>query len=422
MSYPPKKLSHLVKAKGMARSTMLFIMFLFAMKLVLGYIAGSVALIADAYHSLSDSLMVFASYLSLRIILSRPNKKFQYGYYRAEDIVSLFMAIGFTFLAMYVFFYGYNAVISGFHGSKEDEIAAITAAFAGALSIAFSHKQKKIAREAGVTSLAMSSKDLFMDGIVAFGVSISVVINKIYHIPFEGYAAMVMSLFILSIAIKGGKIAVLNLLDVWSRPDIVNKIKEIINKKKPLIAGRIRLRRCGPIIYGDAIIYAPEEIRLEDVDDMLEELESEIYMAIPELQEIVFEVEPLEETKLRCVLPIKENNGLQSEIEEQFEAAKKFLLVLIDTKGSKAEIVKVIDNVYLKKRNADVKLAKRLIKEDLDCVIVRDIGEVIFELFKAYSVDTYVTKAKIVEDAISEFLKEKLTFIEQYEEIDKMES
>lgn len=419
LSYPPKKFGHLIRAKKTALETTIFILSLFAIKLILGYITGSVALIADAYHSLSDSLMVLASYLSLRIILSRPNKEFQYGYYRAEDLISLLMAIGFGFLAGYVFLYGLNAVLEGFEGSKEDEIAAITAAIAGIASIIYSKKQKKIAKEAGIVSLGMSSRDLFFDGIVALGVSVSVVVNKMYHIPFEGYAAIIMSLFILSIAIKGGRISILNLLDAWNRPDIVNKVKEIINKKKPLRAGRVRLRRCGPIIYGDAKIYAPEETRLEDIDDILEELESEIYRAIPEIQEIVFEVEPLEETRLRCVLPIKRYDELRSEIEHQFEEAKQFLIVSIDTKNRKADMVKVIDNTYLGKRNAEVKIAKRLIKEDLDCAIVKDMSEVVFELFKAYSIDTYTTNTKTVKDAINEFLREKLTFVEHYEELDK---
>ncbi len=420
MSHNPRKIERLVKAKKLATLTLIFLITLATLKYIIGRISGSVVLIADAVNSLSDTLMALAAFLSLRIILSRPNGSFPYGYYRFEDIISLLMAMGFLGLAIYIFSYGYyHAFVVSFEGSKDAPIAFATALVSGGLSLWFARKVIKVSKEAGLTSLGLSARDLKYDSLAAFSVAISIVLNRYYPIPFEAYASMGIGIMIAITALRGAKIAVLNLLDAWNKPEFIRKIRDIINSHQPLRAGRIRLRRCGPIIFGDAQIFAPEEIRLEDLDDILEEVEAKIYQAIPEMQDIVFEVEPLEETTIFCAVPVNETRGLESPIAESFEDARIFLIISVDTQNKKATIIDAIINQYIGKRNAAVRISKRLVQRGIDFVIVKDIGEVAFELLKAYSVDTYITDKDIIGEALDEFLQEKLRLIEEYSVLEK---
>ena len=417
MHYPPRRYEKLLIAKKLSLYTLILLLSLFLMKLVLGLATGSVALIADAFHSLSDTLMIVAAYLSLRICLTKPARTFPYGYYRFEDIISLLMAIGFLGLSGYIIWYGIHHALLGFQGSEHFELAFGTAMVAGILSLYFAEKLIKAAKEAGVVSLGLSARDLKYDAIAAFSVAISIILNVYYPFPFEAYASIGLGIFIAITAIKGGKIAIMNLLDAWRNPDIVSKIRKIISKYEKLKPGRVRLRKSGPIVYGDAIIYAPEEMRLEDLDDIISKIEDEIYEAIPELQDILLEIEPLEETVLYCAIPVKDGGDLKAGIVDSFEKASKFVIVAIDMKNKTFKPEKIIPNYFLNKKNAEVKISKRLIREEIDFVIVKNIGEVAFELLKAYSVDTYLTDEDIGETAVRKFLDNELKMIEDYSEI-----
>ncbi len=67
--------------------------FLFIIKYWVGLISGSIALIADAWHTLSDSLTSIALIVGLRISKLPPDKEHPYGHGRAELISTLLIGI-----------------------------------------------------------------------------------------------------------------------------------------------------------------------------------------------------------------------------------------------------------------------------------------------------------------------------------------
>jgi cation diffusion facilitator family transporter len=83
-------------------ASLVFNTLLFGIKLWAGIISNSVALIADAWHTLSDSISSVAVYIGLRISAKPADNKHPYGHGRAEIIsavvVGILLAIiGFNF-------------------------------------------------------------------------------------------------------------------------------------------------------------------------------------------------------------------------------------------------------------------------------------------------------------------------------------
>lgn len=66
---------------------------LFAVKYWAGVVSHSVALIADAWHTLSDSISSLAVLLGLKVARKPPDHRHPYGHGRAELIASLFVGI-----------------------------------------------------------------------------------------------------------------------------------------------------------------------------------------------------------------------------------------------------------------------------------------------------------------------------------------
>ncbi len=76
---------------------------LFGIKLWAGIVSNSVALIADAWHTLSDSISSIAVYIGLKVSSQPADKKHPYGHGRAEIISAvvvgvLLAVVGFNFL------------------------------------------------------------------------------------------------------------------------------------------------------------------------------------------------------------------------------------------------------------------------------------------------------------------------------------
>ena len=65
---------------------------LFALKYWAGIVSGSVALIADAWHTLSDSLSSVIVIGGVKLASKKPTKKHPFGYGRWEQIAALFIA------------------------------------------------------------------------------------------------------------------------------------------------------------------------------------------------------------------------------------------------------------------------------------------------------------------------------------------
>ena len=79
-------------------------LLLFGLKLWAGIISNSVAVIADAWHTLSDSISSVIVLFGIKISEKKANKKYPYGFGRADIIVSLILGVilcfvGFTFLS-----------------------------------------------------------------------------------------------------------------------------------------------------------------------------------------------------------------------------------------------------------------------------------------------------------------------------------
>ncbi len=77
--------------------------FLFAIKMWAGVVSGSIAIIADAWHTLSDSISSIAVLIGLKISAKPADSNHPYGHGRAELISSLVIGIllaviGFNFL------------------------------------------------------------------------------------------------------------------------------------------------------------------------------------------------------------------------------------------------------------------------------------------------------------------------------------
>ena len=94
---------HLERDKKAALVSIVVTAFLTVIKYSMGILSGSIALIGDAIHSLTDVISSIGVLIGLKISSRKPTETFPYGFYKAENIVSLFLALA-------IFYAGYEIV------------------------------------------------------------------------------------------------------------------------------------------------------------------------------------------------------------------------------------------------------------------------------------------------------------------------
>ena len=177
---------------------------LVAAKAFIGILTGSASIISDAINNLSDALSSTVTIIGTKLSGKKPNKKHPYGYGRIEYLTAVVVAALIIFAGCSAI---YESVTSLVQGSKPtyDWVAflIIGIAIAGkvALGLYFRFRGKAL----NSAALKNSGTDALFDAILSTATLIAALISHFANVYLEGYAGILIGLFILRsgiIAIK----------------------------------------------------------------------------------------------------------------------------------------------------------------------------------------------------------------------------
>ena len=376
-------------------------------KSIVGFLSGSIVLVADGIHSAADSFSTFLVWLGLKIAKKKPTEKFQYGYYKAENL-STFLVSGLIFYA------GFEIVRSSVHKlftsyQLHIPLIAISVAILDAIVMFLvGTYEVKVGREIHAQSLIADGSEsrmhLFSSSVVLLGL-----LSSYFKIPYiEGIAGIIISGFIFSVGIESARDSILALMDVSPNKEIEDKIKQIISKFAELESfSGLKLRKSGPFIFGEIRVRMKKNISVERAHEVTERLEQEIKSKIPQVDSFLINVEPFEKEERKIVIPVKEENGIESKICNIFSRAKFFAIVSI--KDKKVEDIKFKRNPFQDKEiRAGLAVAKFLLAEKPDILITKEMGPIAFHTLRDNLVEIYKADQDTVKQVIEEFLSERL--------------
>lgn len=92
--------------------------FLMVMKLLVGWLGHSDALIADGFHSLNDVAVDIIMFIFIGISYKSSNSRYAYGYGKYETLASILISLLMIFIATMICVEGIRAVIDYAHGAE----------------------------------------------------------------------------------------------------------------------------------------------------------------------------------------------------------------------------------------------------------------------------------------------------------------
>lgn len=175
---------------------------LFAIKLVIGLLCGSISIIADSLNNLSDSGSNALTVVGYTISGKPADKDHPYGHARMEYLASLFISIIVTFLGFEMLTTSIEKIIGEPKAQSYDKIAIIIMASTVIVKILVAIMNFKLGKHIDSKALKATAIDSISDVIATLAVVVGMVITP-YTGPYtDGIIGIIIAIYIIVLGIK----------------------------------------------------------------------------------------------------------------------------------------------------------------------------------------------------------------------------
>ncbi len=378
------------------------------LKLVVGLLTNSLVLISDALHSGSDLLTALVSLIGLKIAQKKENKRFPYGYYKAENLSALIVAALIIIGAIGLMIDGFNRMKTP-SSTKMPLLALLTALTAVITSYFVSKVTIKTGEKIRSQSLIANGKERMLDVISASLVFIAILLSYFNIKYVEGATTILISLFILKVGLETTKNSILALMDY--NPKETSSIINWLNskgKKEKIKFTKLRIREAGPFLLGEAEAEVNQEENIKKAYERVEEIRKEAAKKF-DLTQLQIILKPAEKRIVKVIIPTT-----NKEVSEHFARAEEFEVFKVDLKMKQFKKEGSIKNPFIKKQvRAGLSAAKFLITKGIDYVITKEIGEISLHTLADNNVSILKAEGKNPEETVEKFLKGELKYLKK---------
>lgn len=200
--------------------------FMAVFKFIVGALAGSKGLVADALHSIADMISSIFVLVALKYAEKPKDKRYPYGYGKVEYISTIVASLFIFLCGVTVFIDALEALKSGVH--KTPDAVAI---FATLLSLCFSYLMYSSNTCAGtqLNSPAMlaDAAESKADSLTSVAVLFGLIGTKLGFESADTIAAIIVAFFIFRIGLEMLTGGINGLMDVSLEPERLEEIKRL---------------------------------------------------------------------------------------------------------------------------------------------------------------------------------------------------
>ena len=221
-------------------------LLLFAFKLLVGTLTSSVSITADAMNNLSDASGSIVTFIGFRVADKPADEHHPYGHARAEylsglGVAALILVIGIELVK--------TSVKKIFAPTPVEFTAVAAVVLLASIGMKFWMNlfNRSLANRIDSTALMATAADSRNDCITTFAVLVAAVVEKLIHIPVDGWIGLAVALFILYSGLNLAKDTISPLLGENADPELREKIVDyIVSQPKVLGYHDLMVHDYGP--------------------------------------------------------------------------------------------------------------------------------------------------------------------------------
>jgi len=268
--------------------------FLSLLKIVVGILSGSLAVIADGIDSASDILTSLITLFTARIMRRPPDIKYPYGYLKADTIAT-------KALAFVILFAGAQLAIGtvrNFLQGAERELPGMVAIYVTLVSIAgkflLARQQLRMGRKTNSEMLKANALNMQNDILISVSVLVGLAFTFVFKLPvLDSLTAFLVSIWILKVGLQIFMQTNRELMDANTAPELYEKVFSAVDRTEGARnPHRLRIRKIGNYFMIVLDIEVDGEISTLEAHKICINVEASIRREIKNVFDIMIHIEP----------------------------------------------------------------------------------------------------------------------------------
>ena len=270
---------------------------LFVIKVLVGFLSGSIALIADGIHSLSDMVTDFAVLLGYHFGSKEPDQEHPYGHGRIETFSTMFIAVVLVVVGGFIIWKA-SMEIAKVHSAQEYARQMWGAVFwVALLSVvvkeALYRVSKKVAVKTNSSALYANAWHHRTDALSSIAVVIGFAAMRWGYMHGDHVAAIVVGLLIVLVGVKIIGDCLRELTESAVDEGTIEHIKHIVNANEQIRQWhKLRSRTVGREVFLDLHILVAPGLSIAAAHEIAESLERALQEQITRPVNVTVHVEP----------------------------------------------------------------------------------------------------------------------------------
>ncbi|GAA1868795.1 cation diffusion facilitator family transporter [Asanoa iriomotensis] len=266
------------------------------LQLLVVWISGSVALLADTVHNFADALTAVPLWFAFVIGRRLATRRYTYGYGRAEDLAGIVIVLVIAGSAALA---GYESIRRLFEPREVNNVGWVLAAgiigFAGNELVAL--YRIRVGRRIGSAALVADGLHARTDGLTSLAVVASAIGVALGFPLADPIIGLVICAAIVGVLVIAAKEIYHRLMDSVD-PTLITRAEQVLADVPGVTAvDRVQMRWLGHRLHADVAIRADEHVSFTDAHDTADRARDALLADIPKMAGALVHVSPQHETR-----------------------------------------------------------------------------------------------------------------------------
>jgi cation diffusion facilitator family transporter len=258
-------------ADRLAGITTVILMVLGVIQIILGEtISKSVALTANGIDCIGDGFVSAVVWIGLKFFKKPADDKFNFGYFKMENLASIGAAIVMIALAIYIVIRSYLQYIDP-HPVKLPLLGAAVAFIAAVIAVGLGVYKYIKGKGSKMGSIKLDAFNTVKDGIASGLTVVALIFASLGFYVADAIVGFIIAGIIVTIGFTAIKESSYTLVDACDGYCLIqgSEVKKIAQSVEGVISAHVvRLRRSGPVAQGEIEIKVPSDMSVKELDEI----------------------------------------------------------------------------------------------------------------------------------------------------------
>ena len=262
-------------------------------KIIAGMVSGSISIISEAIHSLSDFLASVLTFFAVTRSSEPADKEHPFGHGKYEDMSGFIEGGLIVFAGGFIIYEAVSKLVSGYTMEAESMIGIYVMAFAVVANFLVSQYLFYVAKKSDSVSLRADAEHLRTDIFSSLGVLLGLILIRVTALTvLDPLIAIIVAFIILKTGFSISKETLNNLLDGSISNSDIETIENIL-ENNVIIKGykNIKGRKSGPCKEIELTLLFNPDMKISCCHNICDQIEEEIKTSLGNVN-IIIHLEP----------------------------------------------------------------------------------------------------------------------------------